>query len=620
MTGSHLTTLTAPDGTLFRDLDHDGVMAAFEDPRRTPGERAADLVGRLSLAEKAGLLFHSIIEVGPQGTLMEGDGRVARSSTGAVVTRALINHVNVHALPSARESAQWSNRLQELAATTAHSIPVTVSTDPRHSFAANSGAAFAAGAMSQWPEPLGLAALRDAERVREFADIARQEYLAVGIRSCLHPQIDLTTEPRWGRQFHSFGNDVDFVADVAAAYIDGFQRRPELGPDSVATMAKHFPGGGPQRDGEDPHFPYGREQVYPGGRFEDHLVPFRRAIEAGTSALMPYYGMPIGLVLDGEAVEEVGFGYNRQILTDLLRHRLGYDGVICTDWGLVTGTVVAGRPLPARAWGAEHLSRLDRVVKIIAAGADQLGGEACPELVVEAVETGRISEQRLDESARRLLVVKFQLGLFDDPFVDEDAAEEIVGSEPFRATGHRAQAESVVLLHNEGPDGRPVLPLANSQTVYVEGIPAEEAARLGQVVADPAAADVAVVRLPAPFDPRDDLFLEAVFHQGSLTYRPGLLARLRMLAETVPLVVNVNLERPAIVTPFTEFASALLADVGCSPAALVDVLIGRIPPAGALPFEIPRSVEAVLAAQTDVANDSEDPAYPAGAGQRYEDG
>ena len=374
MSRPHVTTLTAPDGTTFRDLDHDGVMAPFEDLRRSPEERAEDLLGRLSLAEKAGLRFHSIIEVGPRGTLMEGDGRVARASTGAVVTGALVNHVNVHALPSAREAARWSNRLQELAATTPHSIPVTVSTDPRHSFAANSGAAFAAGAMSQWPEPLGLAALQDPERVRQFADIARQEYLAVGIRSSLHPQIDLGTEPRWGRQFHSFGNDAGFVAEVAAAYIEGFQRRPELGPDSVATMAKHFPGGGPQRDGEDPHFPYGREQVYPGGRFEEHLTPFRRAIAAGTSALMPYYGMPIGLTLDGESIEEVGFGFNRQILTGLLRGRLGYDGVICTDWGLVTGTVVAGRPLPARAWGVEHLSALDRVVKIVDAGADQLGG------------------------------------------------------------------------------------------------------------------------------------------------------------------------------------------------------------------------------------------------------
>ncbi len=476
--------------------------------------------------------------------------------------------------------------------------------------------------MSQWPEPLGLAALGDPERVREFADIARQEYLAIGIRSSLHPQIDLGTEPRWGRQFHSFGNDSAFVADVAEAYVEGFQRSPELGPDSVATMAKHFPGGGPQHDGEDPHFPYGREQVYPGGAFEDHVIPFRRAIEAGTSALMPYYGMPVGLELDGEPIEEVGFGFNRQILTGLLRERLGYEGVICTDWGLVTGTVVSGKPLPARAWGVEHLSRLDRVVKVVEAGADQFGGESCTDLMVEAVAAGRISEHRIDASARRLLLVKFQLGLFDDPYVDEDEAERVVGAESFRLAGRRAQAESVVLLH-DGPitsaeigDAR-ALPLASGLKVYAEGLPPEDAARLGELVADPAEADIAVVRVAAPFEPRDDLFLESVFHQGSLAYRPGLLARLSSLAATTPLVVVLNLERPALLAPFTEFAAAILADFGCSPGALVDVLTGTVAPLGTLPFEIPRSLEAILASCTDVANDTEEPVFPYGAGLRY---
>ena len=617
MPGPRNRTLTAPDGTAFRDLDHDQRMAPFEDPRLTPGERADDLTGRLSLAEKAGLFFHDIIEVGPGGTLMEGDGRVARASTRGLVVDQLVNHVNVHALPGVRQSAEWSNALQELAATTPHSIPVTVSTDPRHSFSENSGAAFAAGAMSAWPEPLGLAALKDPERVRQFADVARQEYVALGIRSSLHPQIDLGTEPRWGRQFHTFGNDSGFVAEVAAAYVEGFQLDRDLGPTSVATMAKHFPGGGPQLDGEDAHFPYGREQVYPGGRFQDHLVPFRRAIEVGTSALMPYYGMPIGLVRAGEAIEEVGFGYNRQILTGLLRGELGYDGVICTDWGLVTGTVVAGRPLPARAWGVEHPSALDRVVRIIDAGADQLGGGARTELLLGAVEQGLLGEKRLDASVRRLLRVKFQLGLFDDPFVDEDAAAKVVGRTEFRDLGHRAQAESMVLLRNEPVDGTALLPLAAGLTVYVEGLPTEDAARLGEVVADPADADVAVVRLGQPFDPRDDLFLEGVFHQGSLRYRPGLVARLRDLAAVVPRVIDAQLERPAILTPFTAFATAILTNVGASPAALVDVLSGAIPPRGTLPFEVPRSVEAVEASQSDVADDTEDPLFGHGAGLRY---
>ena len=475
----------------------------------------------------------------------------------------LINHVNVHALPTARESAAWSNALQALAATTPHSIPVTVSTDPRHSqhrelrrrLRRRRDVGLARAARASPP-----CATRSGSG-RSPTSPARSTWRS-GIRSSLHPQIDLGTEPRWGRQFHTFGNDSAFVAEVAAAYVEGFQLDRELGPTSVATMAKHFPGGGPQRDGEDPHFPYGREQVYPGGRFEDHLVPFRRAIDAGTAALMPYYGMPVGLALDGEPVEEVGFGYNRQILTGLLREELGYDGVVCTDWGLVTGTVVAGRPLPARAWGVEHLSALDRVVRIIDAGADQLGGESRTELLLEAVEQGLVSTARIDESVRRLLLVKFRLGLFDDPFVDEDAAEEVVGRADFRAAGHRAQAESMVLLENRAVDGTPLLPLRPGLRLYVEGWPAEEAARLGVVVDDPADADVAVVRLAPPFDPRDDLFLEAFFHQGSLAYRPGLVARLREIARTTPLILDADLERPALLAAFADVATVLVTHVG----------------------------------------------------------
>ena len=627
MPGPLLTTLTAADGTAFRDLDHDGVMAPFEDPRLSPAERAADLTGRLSVAEKVGLLFHNVIEMGQGGTLMEGDGVISLLSTRALVSELLMNHVNVHQIGTARDTARWSNALQEVAATTPHSIPVTVSTDPRHGFAENFGAAFASGAMSAWPEPLGLAALADPARIKEFADIVRQEYVAVGIRSALHPQIDLGTEPRWGRQFHTWGSNAQLTADIAQAYIEGLQGSPDLGPTSVAAMAKHFPGGGPQADGEDPHFPYGAEQVYPGGRFAEHLAPFERALACGTSAIMPYYGKPMGLVLDGEAVEEVGFGFNKQILTGLLRQRLGYDGVICTDWGLVTDAVAFGKPLPARAHGVEHLSRYERVVKILDAGADQFGGESCPELVVQALDEGRVTTERLDASVRRLLLVKFSLGLFDDPFVDEDAAEAVVGNEGFRAEGHRAQAESIVLLANEPVSGgRPlslskgqpgILPLAPGLKVYTEGVTPDAAARLGGPVSDPADADVAVVRLAAPFDPRDDLFLEAFFHSGSLDYRPGLVVRLRELAAKAPLVLNVNLERPGILTPFVPFAAAILSDVGCSSDALVDVLTGEVAPLGVLPFEIPRSMDAVRANLPDVADDTTDPLFPAGHGLRY---
>ena len=225
--------LTAPDGTRFRDLNGNGVMDPYEDPRRSTEERTEDLLGRLSLEEKCGLMFQTVIEVGEDGELLEAPGRISKSPTTAVVVGKNMTHFNVHAIRTARQAATWNNALQALAETTPHGIPVTISTDPRHAFVENTGVGFAAGPFSQWPEGLGLAALDDVETVREFADVARREYVAVGIRAALHPQIDLATEPRWGRQAQTLGQDAARVAEFTAAYLRGFQGE-ELGPDSVA--------------------------------------------------------------------------------------------------------------------------------------------------------------------------------------------------------------------------------------------------------------------------------------------------------------------------------------------------------------------------------------------------
>lgn len=597
--------LTAPDGTGFRDLNGNGVMDPYEDPRRSAEERTEDLLGRLSLEEKCGLMFQTVIEVGQDGELLEAPGRISKSPTTAVVVGKNMTHFNVHAIRTARQAATWNNALQALAETTPHGIPVTISTDPRHAFVENTGVGFAAGPFSQWPEGLGLAALDDVETVREFADVARREYVAVGIRAALHPQIDLATEPRWGRQAQTLGQDAARVAEFTAAYLRGFQGE-ELGPDSVACTTKHFPGGGPQQGGEDAHFPYGREQVYPGGMFDYHLEPFREAIRRGTAGMMPYYGMPVGLEVDGQPIEEVGFGYNRQIITGLLREELGYDGVVVTDWELVNDNHVGDQVLPARAWGVEELTASERMEKILDAGADQFGGEECVEMLADLVRAGRVSEERIDRSARRLLRVKFALGLFDDPYVDVDAAERIVGNAEFRELGERAQARSLTVLVNEGD----VLPLRPTGAVYVEGFRADDVAELGRVVSDPAEADLALVRIGAPFDPRDDLFLEAWFHQGSLEFAPGLVYRLQQIAASCPLVLVVNLDRPAILTPFVGHAAAIVADYGSSARAVLDALTGRVAPQGRLPIEIPRSMDAVRASREDVPSDTGDPVFP----------
>jgi beta-glucosidase-like glycosyl hydrolase len=326
----------------FRDLNKNGQLDPYEDPRRSIDERVEDLLSRMTLEEKAGLMFHGMTGVNPDGGLNPPNDRFAQAPIAEMVGARMINHFNVHALPAPRVAAEWYNRLQALAEGTRLGIPVTISSDPRHAFSDNPATSFMAGAFSQWPEPLGFGATGDPELVEAFGDIARQEYLAVGIRVALHPMADLATEPRWARNNGTFGEDAELSARLTAAYIRGFQGAA-LGPQSVACMTKHFPGGGPQKDGEDAHFPYGREQVYPGDNFDYHLIPFEAAFAAGTAQIMPYYGMPVGTPL-----EAVGFGFNQQVITGLLRERYGFDGVVCTDWGLLTDAEIGGAPFPAR--------------------------------------------------------------------------------------------------------------------------------------------------------------------------------------------------------------------------------------------------------------------------------
>ncbi|MFT4210769.1 MAG: glycoside hydrolase family 3 N-terminal domain-containing protein [Microbacterium sp.] len=566
-------------------------------------ERVELLLAEMTVEEKVGLFFHTMITMGPDGELSDGDPAFGLPSTDEYVSVRHMSHFNLLGVaPSAGAIARWHNALQELAARTRLGIPVTISTDPRHSFSENPGAAMMAGPFSQWPEPLGLAATRDAELVRAFGDIARREYTAVGIRVALHPQVDLATEPRWARALQTFGEDADLTGELGAAYVRGFQGET-LGAGSVATMVKHFPGGGPQKDGEDPHFPYGREQVYPGDAFELHLKPFAAVFEAGASQVMPYYGMPVGT-----AYEEVGFGFNKSVLTGLLRERFGFDGIVCTDWGLVSDAEIFGQPFPARAWGVEGLSRPERVKKILDAGVDQLGGESCTDVLLELVRSGEVAEERLDVSVRRLLREKFVLGLFENPYVDVEAADAIVGNAEFRAAGFAAQQASVAVLSNEG-----VLPFARGVKLYVEGIPAESAAAYGEVVATPAEADLAILRVQAPYEERGTMF-ENFFHAGSLDFAPETLAHIAEVSASVPTVVDVFLDRPAILAPVVDAAAAVTANWGASAAALLDVLSGEAPARGRLPFDVPRSMASVSASRPDVPFDTEDPLFRFGHG------
>lgn len=263
----------------------------YNDSSFSTDERVADLLSRMTLEEKAGQLFHNMILPGPDGSLAEANPTNGFPSTRSLLEDKLMAHFNlIGPIADPRVIARWHNNLQQhVLDHTRLGIPVTLSSDPRNHFLNNIGTGSGAGALSQWPETFGFAALRSPGLAREFADVVRQEYVAVGLRVALHPQADLATEYRWARVHSTFGEDADVASELVTACVGGLQGRLSRtgdGLDSVSTTTKHFPGAGPEMGGEDSHFTYGKEQVYPGGNFEYHLEPFRKAILAGTRQIM----------------------------------------------------------------------------------------------------------------------------------------------------------------------------------------------------------------------------------------------------------------------------------------------------------------------------------------------
>lgn len=571
----------------------------YLDAARSVDDRLRDLLRRMTLAEKAGLAFHTMALAGPRGTITGDAPFLALPGTESLILDSHVNHFNLVGGGTARDLATWHNALQDLAKATRLKIPITLSTDPRHAFHDNLGTGAAAGSFTAWPEPIGFAAIGDPALVERFGSIAAQEYRAVGISVALHPQADLATEPRWARVAGTFGEQVDLVCDLTEAYVRGFHG-PRFGPASVSTMTKHFPGGGPQRDGEDPHFSYGREQDYPGGRFREHLAPFVAAIRAGTRQIMPSYGLPTLDELAG-----VAFCFDRGVITDLLRGELGFDGIVCTDWGVITDVTLLGQEMPARAWGLEHVDPAERLALAFDAGVDQIGGEHCVDLLVDLVNAGRLSEERLDASVVRILREKLELGLFESRQVDVDEAERVVGHTTWRVEGRDAQRSALTVL-----TGGDRLPLSPADRVHLVGF-GTTTAPVGPTATGPDETDITIVRLAAPFEPRPGGF-EAMFHAGSLAYQPDALTDLLATLDTGPSIVVVDLDRPAVLTPIVEAAGAVVAAFGAEDQAIIDGLYGRGPMSGHLPFDLPSSSDAVAAGRCDTAFDTPDPLFTFG--------
>ena len=490
------------DGLPFKDLNKNAVVDAYEDWRLNVNERAKDLAAKMSVEQIAGLMLYSAHQSIPMhswrssvtygGKAFKGDEFYISGIKSSELSDQQIEflkkdnlrHILLTSVENPMVSATWNNNVQQLVEGLGLGIPANNSSDPRNG--ANKEAEYNAGSggtISQWPEELGLAATFDPTITQQFGAVASKEYRALGITTALSPQIDLSTEPRWNRFIGTFGEDPTLATDMARAYVDGFQTPSQAitayngwGNNSVNAMVKHWPSGGPEEGGRDGHFAYGKFAVYPGNNFQTHLKTFIDGafkLKGGTkkaAAVMPYY--TISFNQDKKNGENVGNGFSKYIVTDLLRNKYGYDGVVCTDWMITANEGPTPDVFRGKSWGVENLSIAERHYKVLMAGVDQFGGNNDAKPVLEAYQMGvkefgeAFMRKRFEASAVRLLLNIFSVGLFENPYLDPAASKEIVGKAEFMKAGYNAQLKSIVLLKNQNN----ILPITRGKTVYIPKI------------------------------------------------------------------------------------------------------------------------------------------------------
>ena len=680
------------DGYAFKDLNRNGKLDPYEDWRLPTEERIRDLASRMTIEQIAGLMLysgHQAVTIPKEGDmfamrfagtyggkpLKESDADVSDLSDQQKVflDRDKLRHVLMTSVESPMVAAQWNNNMQAFVEGLDLGIPVNTSSDPRHSAESNGEYLVGTdGAISQWPSSLGLAATFDPELVRKFGDIASKEYRALGIATALSPQIDLATEPRWSRYSGTFGEGTRLSVDMARAYCDGFQTSEDdaelesgWGLHSVNAMIKHWPGGGSGEAGRDAHFAYGKYAVYPGNNFDEALKPFTEGAmkldgkTKSASAVMPYY--TISYDQDKKYGENVGNGYSKYIINDLLREKYGYDGVVCTDWG-ITADNEAVDAFDGRDWGTSYLNLNERHYKVIMAGVDQFGGnnEAAP--ILAAYEMGVAAHgeaamrARMERSAIRLLRNIIRTGLFENPYLDPEETAKTVGRAEYMAAGYEAQLRSIVMLKNKGnilPMQRKKVYVPNRLRSMMHGpfmsdappteVPAVNPDILNKYfdqVNSPEEADFAIVFMDSPtsmgYDTKKGGYLPI-----TLQYRPytavnarevsiaggdpnedsanrsyrgksntavnsadlDIFLKTRDAMGDKPVIAVVNLSNPMVMAEFEPLADAILVSFDSQIQAVLDVISGSFEPQGLMPCQTPADMETVEAQFEDVPRD-----------------
>lgn len=685
--------LIEKDGFFFKDLNRNGKLDVYEDWRREPEERASNLASQLSIEEIAGLMLYSTHQSIPGndkpghfavstygGTTLAKSGLKSYDITDqqkSFLKNDNVRHVLVTSVESPEVAARWSNNVQAYVEGLGHGIPVNNSSDPRHGASAKAEFDFGnGGTISLWPSMLGMAATFSPALVKQFAHIASAEYRSLGLTTALSPQIDIATDPRWFRNNGTFGEEPRLVTDMARAYCDGLQASSGnklisdgWGYESVVAMVKHWPGGGSGEGGRDAHYGFGKYAVFPGGNMELGMKPFIDGafkLEDGTrqsASVMPYYTISYG-----QTDEQVGNSYSHHIITDLLRDKYHYDGVVCTDWG-VTGDETSVSDFSGKCWGVENLSVAGRHYKALMAGVDQFGGNNDKEPVLEAYRMGckehgeKAMSERFRQSARRLLLNIFRMGLFENPYLDIEQTKATVGNPEFMKAGYEAQLKSIVMLKNKGQ----LLPLNDRKLkVYCPQVNhpsqpgffgmsepyVEEAfdkallSKYFQPVNTPEEADFAIVRINTPVsgngyseedrknsgngyvpltlqyldytatnareksiaggDPYEDFTNRSYRGKTVTTSNRCDLDSVIAVKQAIgakPLVVVMNMDKPFVVKEFEPLADAILVTFDCQDQAVLDILSGKVEPSGLMPMQLPADMTTVEEQQEDTPRD-----------------
>ena len=593
------------DGYQFKDLNDNGVLDAYEDWRLSPQERAENLLSLMTAEQKAAQMVHLTL-------VTQKDSWFNKNNVGFALVYEYIfepeeeedeeeSDETQTPISSARNAAMRTNEIQELSESSELGIPVIFSMDTE------AGAAFVKDA-TYLPDEINQGAAGDVELVTRLNEVLKAELKAVGVRMALSPDADLITDPRWGRNQECYSEDVETVETMIAAAVKALQGENGLDENSVMATVKHFPGAGAQTNGVD-----GSPLTISEDSIDLHLAGFKAAIDAGVAAVMPY-GYSTVPYLGGDAVDNSA-DQSAAVMTDLLRGELGYEGIIQTDWGL-------------------------NFVGAASAGADVLGG-AGVRSTAQLVDG--VDEALLTDACRRILIAKFQMGLFENPYVDEDAAEEIIGSDEHKAVAKEAAAKSFTLVKYENAaslaDQSFIVAgeLASDVRCLNSGWTAKEPVEIAgtsilTALQEKAGADNVTHITSAEEVPADLSGVTAVGVVGekSGTHDPAWGAATLEFPEEQTALINaldkaganvvavVVMNRAYVLTPIVNAADSVLVvyrpGVTCGAEAVADCLFGETAITGRLPFQIPESMEQVLSQREDMPKDIENPLYEYGFG------